>query len=53
MAQLYQAQTNYAQALPYAQAALDKARRDPEKFDPELVADLVQQVDFLRKKAGA
>ena len=53
MAQLYQAQQNYAQALPHAQAALDKARRDPEKFDPELVADLVQQVDFLRKKAGA
>jgi tetratricopeptide (TPR) repeat protein len=51
MAQLYQAQQNYAKALPYAQAALDKARRHPEKFDPELVEDLSQQVAFLKQKA--
>lgn len=53
LAQLYQAQANYAKARPYAQAALDKARHNPEKFSPELVADLMEQVDFLRKKTGA
>jgi len=52
LAQLYQAQKNYVKALPFAQAALDKARRNPKKFDPELVADLAEQVDFLQKKAG-
>ena len=53
MAQLHQAQKDYAKALPYAQAALDKARRDPEKFDPELVADLAEQIDFLKKKTDS
>jgi tetratricopeptide (TPR) repeat protein len=53
LAQLHKAQKNYAKALPYAQAALDKARHNPEKFDPELVADLEDQVDFLKKKTGA
>lgn len=53
LAQLYQAQKNYTKALPYAQAALDKARRDPEKFDPELVAELTEQVDFIKKQTGS
>jgi tetratricopeptide (TPR) repeat protein len=51
LAQLYQAQEHYAKALPYAQAALEKARRHPAKFDPELVADLEEQVAFIRSKA--
>lgn len=50
MAQLYQAQKDYAKALPYAQAALDKARKNPETFSPELITELAEQVDFLRKK---
>ena len=53
LAQLYQAQENYAQALPYALAALDKARRNPDKFDPELAADLEEQVAFIQKKVGS
>lgn len=52
LAQLYQAQENYAKALPYAQTALNMARHNPEKFDPALVADLAQQVDFIKKKTG-
>lgn len=51
LARLYQAQENYAKALPYAQAALDKARHNPKKFAPDLVADLEEQVRFLAKKA--
>ena len=50
LAQLHQAQEHYDKALPYAQAALENARRHPEKFDPELVADLEEQVAFLRAK---
>gem|GEM_PF-3030506 len=50
LAQLYQAQKNYAQALPYAQAALDKARGNPDKFDPELVTDLEDRVAFVKGK---
>lgn len=53
LAQLYQAQKNYAKALPYAEMALAKARHNPGKFDPELVADLTEQVDSLKKKTGA
>jgi hypothetical protein len=51
LAQLHQAQEHYDKALPYAQAALERARRHPEKFHPELVADLEEQVAFIRSKA--
>jgi len=50
LAQLHVAQNDFAGALPYAQAALDMARNNPDKFDPELVADLAEQVDFIGKK---
>lgn len=50
LAQLHQAQKNYVQALPYAQAALDKARRNPDKFAPELIADLLEQVEFIQEE---
>lgn len=50
MAQLYQAQQNYVNALPYAQAALDKARSNPDKFAPELVTDLLEQVEFIQEE---
>jgi len=53
LAQLYQAQKNYVKALPHAQAALEKARRSPEKFAPELGEELEEQVAYLKKKAGA
>jgi len=52
LAQLYQARKDYVKALAFTQAALDKARSDPEKYPPDLVADLVEQADFLRKKAN-
>ena len=52
-AQLYQAQKNYVKALPYAQAALEKARHDSAKFAPELIEELAEQVGFLKKAAGA
>ncbi len=52
LAQLRQAQGNYPQALIYAQAALATARQHPEKFDPELVTDLEEQVAFIQSKAG-
>jgi tetratricopeptide (TPR) repeat protein len=51
LAQLHQAQGHYPQALTYAQAALAMARRRPEKFDLELVADLEEQVAFIESKA--
>jgi len=50
LAQLRQAQGNYPQALTFAQAALATARKHPEKFDPELVTDLEEQVAFLESK---
>jgi tetratricopeptide (TPR) repeat protein len=50
LAQLYEAQGKWAPALAHAQAALDKARQHPEKFDPELVADLTEQVASLTRK---
>ena len=52
-AQLYQKRKDYKKALSYAQTALYKARRNPGKFDAELIADLKEQVDFLKEKAGA
>ena len=52
MAQLRLAQNDFTGALPFAQAALDIAQNNPEKFDPELVADLAGQVDLIRKKTG-
>jgi tetratricopeptide (TPR) repeat protein len=52
LAQLYQAQKNYLKALPFAQAALDRAQHNPDKFAPELVDDLTEQVALLKKKAG-
>ena len=53
LAQLHQAQGKYSQALTFAQAALAKALQHPEKFDPELVTDLEDQVAFIQSKAGA
>jgi len=50
LAQLHRAQNDFAGALPYAKAALDMARNNPDKFDPELVTDLAEQVDFIEKK---
>jgi tetratricopeptide (TPR) repeat protein len=52
MAQFHEAQHDYAKAIPYARAALDKARRNPKKFDPELIDDLAQHVDFLAQKTA-
>jgi len=49
-AQLHQAQGHYPQALVYAQVALIKARQHPDKFDPELVSDLEEQVAFIQSK---
>ena len=51
LAQLYEAQGKWDQALVHAQAALDKARQHPEKFDPELVTDLAAHVTDLTRKA--
>lgn len=52
LAQLHEAQGHWAQALVHAQAALEQARRQPEKFDPELVTDLAERVtEFTRKTA--
>lgn len=51
MAQLHAARKQWAPALAHARAALDKARANHEKFDPELVADLQEQVAFLKSKA--
>ena len=52
LAQLYQAREDWPKALVHAQAALDKARGNPAKFDPELVADLEDRVAFVKEKAG-
>ena len=52
LAQVYQARENYAKAIPYAQAALDKARRNPDKFHTDLIASLEEQLDFLKEKAS-
>jgi tetratricopeptide (TPR) repeat protein len=52
LAQLYQAQKNYVKAQPYAQAALEKARSNPDKFAPELIADLEEQVEFIQEETG-
>lgn len=52
LAQLHAAQEQWASALVHAQAALDKARRHPEKFDPELVGDLEEHIVFLKSKAA-
>lgn len=51
-AQLYQKRKDYKKALTYAQAALLKAKGNPGKFDAELVADIEEQVDFIKEKAG-
>jgi tetratricopeptide (TPR) repeat protein len=51
LAQLYEAQGKWTQALVPAQAALDQARRHPDKFDPELVTDLEEHLVFLKSKA--
>ena len=51
LAQLRVAQNDFAGALPYARAALNMARNNPDKFDPELVTDLAEQVDFIEQKA--
>lgn len=51
LAQLRVAQNDFAGALPYARAALNMARNYPDKFDPELVTDLAEQVDFIEKEA--
>ena len=50
LAQLYEAQGKWAQALVHAHTALDKARQHPEKFDPELVTVLEERVTDLAKK---
>lgn len=50
MAQLRVAQQDYAGALPYARTALQRARASPDKFHPDLVADLAEQVDFIEKE---
>lgn len=52
-AQLHMARKDFIGALPYARTALQKARANPDKFAPELVADLAEHVDFIEKKAGA
>jgi tetratricopeptide (TPR) repeat protein len=52
MGQFYQAQKKYAEAIPFAQTALDKARRHPDKFDADLVAELAEQVVFLKQEAA-
>lgn len=52
-AQLYQQRKDYKKALTYAQAALFKAKVNPGKFDTELIADLEEQVNFLKDKADA
>lgn len=52
LAQLYVKQKNYAKALPYALAALDKAKCNPDKFDPELVAVLSEHVEFITRQTG-
>jgi tetratricopeptide (TPR) repeat protein len=52
LAQLHEAQGHWPHALAYAQAALAQARRHPEKFDPELVADLAERVTRLTRKAA-
>jgi len=52
MARLRLAQDDFVGALPYAKTALENARANPEKFDPELIADLAEQVDFIEKKTG-
>ena len=38
LGELYEAKGDYALALQWTQAALDKARANPDRFDPELTA---------------
>ena len=53
LAQLYVKQENYAKALPFALAALNKAKCNHDKYDPELVVVLSEQVEFITKQAGS
>jgi tetratricopeptide (TPR) repeat protein len=50
LAQLYEAQGNWTQALVHAQAALAYARNDPDGFDHESIADFEDQVAFIQSK---
>ena len=45
--QYYKQIGDFAQARVHAQAALEKAQQHPEKFDPELVADLTEEIAYL------
>ena len=53
LAQLYEAQGKWAPAIAHTQAALDKARQHPEKFDLELVAELEDRLAALTEMQGA
>lgn len=45
--QYYKQKADFAPAQAHAQAALQKAEQHPEKFDPELVADLKEEIAYL------
>lgn len=52
LAQLYEAQADYPQALLHARAALNKAQKDRQKFDEQLIEDLEESVAFLQQQTA-
>lgn len=47
--QYYKKRGNFDKARAHARAALEKAEANPDKFDPELITDLKEEIDYLNE----
>lgn len=53
LSDLFKQQGDFARAKTHAEAALRKAEARPEEFDPELLSELREEIDYLDECARA